>query len=144
MLKTLSLFAIAISILFLAACAAPAGNDSLEINDIWARPSLAEGNGVVYFLIDNLTEKEDILLSVSSDIAQAVEIHMSMMDGEIMQMMPQHEISIPVGRTEFKPGGLHVMLIGLHDDLSIGDSFNITLKFQLAGEETFAVTVRNP
>lgn len=116
----------------------------MQVNDIWARPSLAEGNGAAYFMIENLTNEEDILISASSDIAQAVEIHKSMLDGEIMQMMPQHEVSIPVGRTEFKPGGLHVMLIGLYDDLNIGDSFNITLKFQLAGEETFAVTVRKP
>jgi len=144
MLKTLSLVAIAISILFLAACAAPAGNDSLEINDIWARPSLAEGNGVVYFLIDNSTGENDILLSASSDIAQAVEIHMSMMDNEVMKMMPQHEVSIPVGKTEFKPGGLHIMLIGLNDDLNAGDNFQITLNFQHAGAETLSVTVRNP
>lgn len=144
MKKNLIFLISAVLTVFLTACKAPAGNDSLQVNDIWARPSLAEGNGAAYFMIENLTNEEDILISASSDIAQAVEIHKSMLDGEIMQMMPQHEVSIPVGRTEFKPGGLHVMLIGLYDDLNIGDSFNITLKFQLAGEETFAVTVRKP
>jgi len=144
MLKTYSFVLILILTLFLAACAAPAGNASLEINDIWARPGLAEGNSAVYFLIDNLTSEEDILISASNDIAQHVEIHMSMMDGEIMQMMQQHELSIPIGKTEFKPRGLHVMLIGLHNDLNAGDSFNIKLKFQHAGEITLDVTVKIP
>ena len=144
MFKTYSFVLILILTLFLAACAAPAGSDSLEINDIWARPGLAEGNSAVYFLIDNLTSEEDILISASSDIAQAVEIHMSMMDGEIMQMMQQHELSIPIGKTEFKPGGLHVMLIGLHNDLNADDSFNIKLKFQHAGEKSLDVTVKIP
>ncbi|MBC8334612.1 MAG: copper chaperone PCu(A)C [Anaerolineales bacterium] len=144
MMKSSLLFILTILVLILAACGASAGNDSLEISDVWARPGLADGNGAVYFLIDNSTGEEDTLISASSDIAQAVEIHISMMDGEVMQMKPQHEVSIPVGKTEFKPGGLHVMLIGLHDDLNTGDNFQITLKFQTAGEEILEVTVKKP
>jgi len=143
-MKTPLLFILTIILLILAACGTSAGNDSVEINGIWARPGLADGNGAVYFLIDNSTGKEDTLISASSDIAQAVEIHKSIMDGEVMQMMPQHEVSIPVGKTEFKPGGLHVMLIGLHTDLNPGDNFQITLKFKMAGEVTLEVTVREP
>ena len=130
--------------LILAACGTPEESDTLQINDIWARPGFAASNSAVYFEIDNSTSEADTLLSASSDIAQAVELHMSMMDAGVMKMMQQHDVPLPVGQTEFKPGGLHVMLIGLNDDLNTGDTFDLTLEFQLAGEKTYTVTVKEP
>ena len=124
---------------FLAACG---GEKSVQVSNIWARPGLAGGNSAVYFVIDNSTAGEDVLLSASSDVAQAVELHMSMMEGDAMQMKMQQYVPIPAGKTEFKPGGLHVMLIGLNSDLNIGDSFTVILNFETAGEQALTVMVK--
>ncbi len=136
--RLLIVFAIAV---MLTACG---GSQALQVTDVWARPGLVDGNSAVYFVIDNSMGEEDTLLAVSSDVAQAVEMHMSMMDGDTVQMVQQQDVAISIGKTEFKPGGLHVMLIGLHNNLSPGESFFILFSFQSAGEQTLLVTVSEP
>ncbi len=127
----------------LVACSS-ANNQILRVNDIWARPALADGNSAVYFVIENGTAQADTLLSASSDVANAVELHMTKMEDSNMQMMPQSEVPVPSGETRFEPGGLHVMLIGLKQDLKPGDSFIVVLDFATAGEMPLEVTVREP
>jgi hypothetical protein len=62
-----------------------------------------------------------------------------------MQMVPQDSVKIAALRkTEFKPGGLHVMLIDIQQDLNIGDTFPLTLNFEKAGEITINVPVQSP
>ncbi|MFL7867353.1 MAG: copper chaperone PCu(A)C [Anaerolineales bacterium] len=125
----------------LAACAA-FGSGELQVNDVWSRPGLAGGNGAVFFVIDN-PGTADLLLSVSSDVADAVEMHKTVMQGDNMQMVQQMNVPVPTGETIFKPGDLHVMLIGLKNDLKAGDTFTVTLKFQTAGERTLTATVKD-
>lgn len=126
-----------------AACGS-ANNQGLHVNDIWSRPALANGNGAVFFVIENNTSQPDTLLSASSDVADAVELHMTKMEDGNMQMMPQSEVPIPSGETKFEPGGLHVMLIGLKQDVKPGDTFTVTLDFVEAGEISLEVTVQEP
>lgn len=126
----------------IAACT-PAKSTSLHVKDAWARPGLSEGNSAVYFVIVN-PGVGDTLLWASSDEAQAVEMHKTIMEGDAMQMMPQEEVPVPGGVTTFEPGDLHVMLINLNHDLSPGDTFDVTLMFKTAGEMTFTVPVKEP
>jgi copper(I)-binding protein len=121
------------------------GGQDLAVTDVWARPGIAEGNTGVFFVIDNPAGEADRLLSASSDIAEAVELHQTTMNDGVMQMTHQEYVDIPAGeQVIFKPGDLHVMLIGLHQQLNPGDSFDLTLNFEIAGEYTLAVTVQEP
>jgi hypothetical protein len=82
---------------------------------------------------------------VKSSIASAVEIHKTSMVDGVMKM--ERQFSLPVPRVEkviFKPGGLHVMLIGLNEDLKVGDTFNITLTFEQHDDVSLDVLVREP
>ena len=137
-----SLFVFATLALVLAACGT-GGSGELGINDVWARPGLAEGNSAVFFVIDN-PGAEDLLLSASSDVASAVELHKTIMQDGNMQMVQQMNVPVPTGETVFKPGDLHVMLIGLNNDLIPGDTFTVTLNFETAGEKALTVVVREP
>lgn len=124
-------------IFLLNACDTATG---IEIRDAWARPAMKDGNGAVYFLLQNHSAGRDELMGVSSDIAKAVEMHETKMEGDVMQM--QQVMSIPIGgkaSLEFAPGGLHVMLIGLEQDLKVGDEFQIALQF--ANHEDITLTV---
>jgi hypothetical protein len=127
----------------LVACAS-AGGQNLQVTDAWARPGLAGGNSAAYFVIENGTASGDSLLSASSDVAGAVELHMTSMQDGNMQMQQQHEVPVPAGKTEFNPGGLHVMLIDLKQDLKPGDTFSLTLNFANAGAMPQQVTVSEP
>ncbi|MBN2500591.1 MAG: copper chaperone PCu(A)C [Anaerolineales bacterium] len=125
----------------ISACSAQA----LSVSDVWARPGTADNNSAVYFVIDNPTAADDVLLSASATVAQAVELHESMMDGDVMKMVPQENVPVPAReQVQFKQGGLHVMLIGLTQDLNPGDHFTVNLNFENAGEMALDVEVREP
>jgi len=128
--------------IFLVACAPATG--PLKVSEVWARPGLAGGNSAVYFMITNETSGTDTLLSASSDVAGAVEMHMTSMQDGNMQMEQQQQVPVPAGQTEFQPSGLHVMLIDLNQDLNPGDTFRLTLDFATAGSMPLDVTVSEP
>lgn len=124
-------------VFLLGACSAATG---MEVSDAWARPAAKDGNGAVYFVLQNHAANADELTGVSSDVAAAAEMHESKMDGDVMKM--QQVMSIPLdgkASVEFAPGGFHVMLIGLKRDLNVGDEIQITLHF--AAHEDVTVTV---
>jgi len=126
----------------LAACGSAPG--SLSVVDPYARPGRVGGNSGAFFVVKNPGEA-DVLLSAASDVAEAVELHRTVMDGDVMQMQMQENVPVPAGEDlAFEPGGLHVMLIGLRQDLDPGDSFSLTLAFEQAGEITLQVEVRQP
>jgi len=129
--------------LLISACGA---SRSMNVQNIWARPASVGENGAAYFVIENNTAKADTLLSVSSDIATATEVHMSMADGNgVMSMQMQESTLIPAKElVEFKPGGLHVMFVNLKQDLRVGDTIVLTLNFKELGSITVEVPVQEP
>ena len=85
---------------------------------------------------------DDRLVSASSEVAGAVELHMMSMKGDVMQMRQVDAIDVKAGQTvELKPGGYHLMLMGLKAPLKAGSSFPLKLKFEKAGEVTVMVKV---
>jgi periplasmic copper chaperone A len=134
-----------VSLILLSACqSARITTGDLDVNDAWARPAAKGDNGAVYFMIENGTSQDEVLLSGRTDIASAVELHLSQVEGDHMSMHHQEQFVLPAGESvEFSPGGLHVMLVGLTRDLSAGDTFDITLLFEQAGEKNVTVTVKD-
>lgn len=136
-----------ISTLALAVFVISACGDSLNelvIQGAWARPASAGENGAAYFVIENWTTTDDILLSVSSEIASATEVHMSMGDANgVMSMQMQESNPVPAKDTvKFEPGGLHVMFVELTQDLQVGDTITLTLNFEKAGSITVEAPVK--
>jgi hypothetical protein len=61
-------------------------------------------------------------------------MHTHSMQNGIMMMRQLEAVEIPAGGSvEFKPGGNHIMLIGLERPLVAGDRFPLTLKFEHGG-----------
>ena len=138
------IFVLLLATLLVSACGAASGE--LTIQDAWARPANTGENGAAYFIIENGTASDDSLMGVSSDIATAAEVHMSMGDANgVMSMQMQEAVTIPAGEpVEFKPGGLHVMLVNLTRDLKPGDTITLTLNFKETGYVVVEVLVREP
>jgi hypothetical protein len=98
--------------------------------------------GAVYLTIVNDGKNADRLLSASSPLAGSVEIHTHIHDADVMRMRRLDGVDAPPGSTiEFKPGGLHIMLLGLKQPLKDGDMFPMTLVFERAGSVPVAVMV---
>lgn len=73
-----------------------------------------------------------------------VELHTHEMDGDMARMRQVPEIAVPAGETvELAPRGLHVMLMGVESALREGDTLDLTLIFETAGEVTVQVPVHN-
>jgi periplasmic copper chaperone A len=124
----------------LSACSA----GDIEVHEPWARAVLQGENSAAYFALHNHSNQSDELLGISSDIADAVELHLSQMgsNGE-MQMIPQTSIPLAAGEElMLQPGGYHVMLIGVKQDLKVGDHFQMILHFKTHADITIDVSVQ--
>jgi copper(I)-binding protein len=120
-----------------------AGN--LTAGHPWARPSAGPNKlGAAYLILKNAGQEADTLQSVSSPAAQKVEIHEHTQDASgIMRMRPvEGGLNIPAGGTvEFKPGGYHLMLIGLTHNLEEGQQIPLKLHFAQAGDLDIEVKI---
>jgi periplasmic copper chaperone A len=136
------LFVFILGTLLFSACASDMTKD-VTIKNFWARSGMKDDNSAVYMFLQNDTKQEDELIGVFSDVAQAVEIHLSRMktDGT-MEMIQQKSIALPAGgEVELKPGSYHVMLIGLKQDLKAGNEFPLTLYFKNHEDITLSIPV---
>lgn len=128
----------------LAACQSGAPG-TLSIDDAWMRVAPAGENSAIYFVINNEAGEADTLQSVTFDKAGVVELHMSKMEDGKMTMQHQESVAVPKGQqVVFQPGGLHVMLMNLKEDLTEGQEFDIVLHFEKAGDVTAKASVRAP
>ena len=142
MLKTL-VSAVALCGCLATAQAAEVKAGSLTIESPWARAS-AGANSAAFLTIKNDGDTPERLLTTKSDAAKEVMLHTSFKDGEVMKMRPVDGIDVPAhGSVELKPGGYHIMLMGLAAPLKDGDSFPLTLGFQNAGEVKVSVAVQS-
>ena len=114
----------------------------IKIAHPYARATLAgQSTGGGYLKLDN-AGADDKLLSASAEVSGSVELHSMSMEGDVMRMRQVDGVALPAGKTvELKPGGLHIMFVGLKTPLKAGDSFPMKLKFQKAGEVTVTVNV---
>ncbi|WP_198374665.1 copper chaperone PCu(A)C [Neoroseomonas rubea] len=114
----------------------------LRIFHPWTRAAGANGNGGGFMRLTNGGAQPDRLISAASPIARVVELHTHLREGDVMRMRPVNDIPIPAGQTvELRPGGVHVMLIGLNAPLQQGTRVPVTLRFERAGEVTVELAV---
>lgn len=135
----------------IAAALAPAGAwaheyklGNLLIGHPWARATPGNAtNGAAYLSVTNNGTEADRLIKADTPAAMA-ELHISRMDGGVMQMRPMDGLEIPPGGTvTLSPGGMHVMLMGLTSPLKQGDKVPMTLTFAKAGAVTVDVLVES-
>lgn len=143
----------------------------IEVSGAWARTSPAIATaGAAYLDITNGTDADDVLLEASVDpsVAARVELHettiatedpdadmgggdagqgmtsTSMAGAPMMEMQPVEEIPVPAGETVvLEPGGLHIMVLDLVEPLVVGDTFELTLTFEEAGDIVVTAEVRD-
>ena len=93
-----------------------------------------------FLVIENTGEADDVLVAaeVDADFVADMELHEMVMEEGVMRMSEvEGGIAIPAGETVIlRPGGLHLMLMGLTGPLVAGDSHAVTLTFEAAGAVT--------
>ena len=118
---------------------------AVGIENAWARPTAAgQKVGGAYVTLKG-GSRPDRLIGASAAMAERVELHSMSMDGDVMRMRQVEDIEVPAGqRVELKPGGLHLMLMGLKQALPAGTRLPLKLRFERAGELTVEMSVRAP
>jgi len=117
---------------------------SLKIGQPWSRatPNGAKVAGG-YLTVTNTGSEPDTLTGGTFAEAGSVEIHSMSMEGGVMKMAPvESGLVVKPGETvTLKPGGYHLMFLGLKDPLKKGESVKGTLTFAKAGSVpvTFSV-----
>lgn len=143
---------------------------AIEITGAWARTSPAMATmGAAYMTIMSMDDDRLVAAAVDSSIADHAEVHevvmaessdmsssmdhsgmdmgsdttMAMSSGE-MVMREVDGVDIEAGEMlMLKPGGYHVMIIDLAAPLEIGQTFDVTLTFDKAGDVVVPVEVRD-
>ena len=144
--KSMKKISILFAVLLVAAASAQDPKvGTISIGHPWARATPgAVKNSAAFMVFDN-QGTADKLISVTGDIAKDIQIHSMITEAGVMKMREIKSLDIPAnGKAELKPGGFHVMLIGLKDGLKEGATFPLKLKFEKAGEVTVQVTAEKP
>jgi hypothetical protein len=116
----------------------------LTLTHPWTRatpPKAKAGGGFVEIV--NTGSESDRLINASSDVAGKTEIHeMAVTDGVMKMRKLEDGIEIPAGETvALKPGGLHIMFMGLNQSFEEGSKVPVVLTFEKAGDVTIELSV---
>jgi periplasmic copper chaperone A len=135
-----------VALLFVAWTAWAAEAGAVSVTEAWARPTIGEGrNTAAYMTITNSGDSDVVLKAVKSPSAKNVELHETKMSEDgVMQMRPLAEgLMIAAGSAAtLKPGGMHVMVMGLDATLDEGGELPLTLEFDEAGSMDLVVPVK--
>ncbi|MCX7671349.1 MAG: copper chaperone PCu(A)C [Anaerolineae bacterium] len=148
-MRALSITLLGLLLVGMVGCAAaPTGEMAgaapgpIVVTEAWVRAAVT-GNSAAYMIIRNHGSAPDRLVRAAADMAAAVELHETKMEGGMMKMAPVDGIAIPAGgQVELKPGGLHIMLIGLKQELKAGTNVQLKLHFEKAGTLEVVAQVR--
>ena len=118
----------------------------IEVKAPWTRATVAGASVAAgYLAIENKGAEADRLTGTSTAAAEKVEIHEMRMDGDIMKMRALPEgVEIKPGETvTLKPGGAHLMILGLKQRLLPGATVPVTLSFARAGQIAVVLPVQS-
>lgn len=117
----------------------------LSIQHPWSRvTAVGQAVGGGFLTIANSGPQEDRLVAGTTPVAAEVQLHTMTMDGGVMRMR-QVTDGIPVparGSVALKPGGYHIMFMGLKRALRRGELVPVTLRFKRAGSVTVQFAVQ--
>lgn len=136
----------ALGTVLLLSCALSVSAAELKVIDPWVRsaPPNAPALGV-FMTLENHSGTDLAVVSARSSLAvDRVELHRSMMVGDVMKMIPQQQIPVASrSATVLKPGSWHVMLIAPKKVPAMGDKIVLTLVLGDGSEQSFEAVVRH-
>jgi copper(I)-binding protein len=145
---------VAISLLALTGCAAPADDapaesapagDSVTIEDGWVK-SADEGMSAAFGTLVNDSDQEVTVLSAESSAATMLELHETVENeaGEMVMREIEGGFVIPAGGSiELAPGADHLMFMDLTAPLKAGDTVSVTLTFSDDSTYEFEAPVKD-
>ncbi len=117
----------------------------LTVKDPWVRATVSQQKATGAFM--QITSAQDArLLEVKSPVAGVVEVHEMSMDKDVMKMRAlPNGLDLPAGKAvELKPGGYHIMLMDLKQQVKEGDTVLVTLVVEGMDRKRTTLDVKVP
>ncbi|RTM14179.1 MAG: copper chaperone PCu(A)C [Bradyrhizobiaceae bacterium] len=113
------------------------------IEQPWARATPGGAKtGAAYMTVKNSGVSPDRLVSATTSVADKVQFHEERGENGVSRMQEVASVNAePGAQIVFKPGGMHMMMVGLKQPLKEGQTFQMTLQFEKAGSIAVAVPV---
>jgi periplasmic copper chaperone A len=112
------------------------------VTKAWARATPPGATtAAVYITIENQGDTPDRVLTITSPIAASVMLHETIEEGGVSQMRMMSGDIAPGAMLEMKPGGAHIMLMGLTGPLRRGETISVILDFEKAEDLTVEAKV---
>ena len=114
----------------------------VTVKDPWVRATVAQQKATGAFM--QLTATQDSrLIEAKSPVAGVVEVHEMSMEKDVMKMRAIPSLDLPAGKmVELKPGGYHVMLMDLKQQMKDGDTVPLTLVVEGKDKKRSTVEVK--
>lgn len=126
-----------------AALAAPAWAQT-TVSDGWVRGTVPAMKATGAFM-NIVSAQGGKLVSASSPVAGIAEVHEMKMEAGVMKMGPVPALDLPAGQTvALKPGGYHVMLMELKQQIKEGDTVPLTLVVENKGGKKETLELKLP
>jgi hypothetical protein len=128
-----------------AAKVAATAADSVKVENPYARAiPPGQPNSASFMTLVNTSDIDHSLKSASSPVAATVELHTHTNNNGVMEMRQVPQIDVPAkGRVELQPGGFHIMLIGLKQDMKVGEKAALTLTFEDGSSTTVDAPIQD-
>jgi hypothetical protein len=116
----------------------------VTVKDPWVRATVSAQKATGAFM--QITSAQDArLVEASSPVAGVVEVHEMVMEKDVMKMRAVKGLDLPAGKTvELKPGGYHVMLMDLKQQMKDGDTVPVTLVIEGKDKKRSTIEVKAP
>ncbi len=114
----------------------------ITVVEPWVRTT-APGQKVAAGYVRIVSDKDVVLVSANSSFADKVELHEMAVENGVMKMRPIKQLELKANTpVELKPGGLHLMLLGIKSPVKTGDTIPLNLVFEdkKASQDSVAIT----
>ena len=96
-------------------------------------------NSAAFMKIENKGNSDIELLAASSNISKVTELHTHIEENGMKKMIQIPSIKIPANSSvELKPGGLHIMFLGIQNQ--INENSNVDLNLTFSDGKTYELT----
>ena len=116
----------------------------VTVKDPWVRATVSAQKATGAFM--QITSAQDArLIEAKSPVAGVVEVHEMTMEKDVMKMRAVKGLDLPAGKSvELKPGGYHVMLMDLKQQMKEGDTVPLTLVVEGKDKKRSTIEVKAP
>lgn len=121
------------------------GMGGILVQKAWVRPAAQSFNTALYCTIINNGEQADTLYKISSNISEDIQMHETYMKGDLIGMRPVYNFVIaPHDSVVLKPGGYHVMIMNVKENVSEKSVQELTFFFKKTGKVQVKAEVSTP